>query len=208
MLGIVQITFRDATPEESNLVADLVFGETNGEGRRVAAAILGVDDSEKLRPLFRQVWRAAGNWRQTELLVVDGLPVGMLQSGSSSMKITPGVVVAAIRALGLKALRMPARLRITDRVSPKKPERAYIVSEVHVAPEFRGKGLGRVLMERAEERARAAGYKVMALHTRTNNPARHLYERCGYELAGEATDEEHERLTGVPGNVLYVKHLE
>lgn len=64
------------------------------------------------------------------------------------------------------------------------------------------------MMERAEEQARAGGYAVMALHTRTDNPARRLYERFGFEEAGEATDPEFERLTGVRGNVLYVKQLD
>ncbi len=48
----------------------------------------------------------------------------------------------------------------------------------------RQRGLGAKMMERAEEQARAGGYAVMALHTRTSNPARSLYERCGFEEAG------------------------
>lgn len=198
-------TFRQATAADSDLVADLVFGD--GEGRRVSAAVFGISDSERLRPLFRRAWRDAENWRQSELLLVDGQPAGALQCGSSSMKITPGLVLAAVRALGIRALRMPARLRIMDRVAPKKPDGAFVISEIHVVKEHRGRGLGTLMMARAEEQARAGGYKAMALHTRTNNPARSLYERCGYEAAGEATDPEFERLTGVAGNVLYVKRL-
>ena len=201
-------TFRKATAADSDLVADLVFGETGGEGRRVAAAVFGISDSERLRPLFRQVWRAAENWRQSELLFVEGQPAGVLQTGSSSMKITPGVIVGAVRALGLRALRMPGRLGIMDRVAPKKPDGAFIISEIHVDEEYRGRGLGATMMERAEEQARAGGCTVMALHTRTDNPARRLYERCGFEEAGEATDPEFERLTSVRGNVLYVKRLD
>ncbi len=204
----MEITFRKATAADSDLVADLVFGETGGEGRRVAAAVFGINDSERLRPLFRRVWRAAENWRQSELLFVEGGPAGVLQTGSSSMKITPGVILAAVRALGLRALRMPGRLGIMDRVAPKKPDGAFIISEIHVDEEHRGHGLGAKLMERAEEQARAGDFTVMALHTRTDNPARRLYERCGFEEAGEATDPEFERLTGVRGNVLYVKRLD
>lgn len=198
-------TFRQATATDSDLVADLVFGD--GEGRRVSAAVFGISNSERLRPLFRRAWRDAENWRQSELLLVDGQPAGVLQCGSSSMKITPGLVLAAVRALGIRTLRMPARLRIMDRVAPKKPDGAFVISEIHVVKEHRGRGLGTLMMARAEEQARAGGYSVMALHTRTNNPARSLYERCGYEAAGEATDPEFERLTGVAGNVLYVKRL-
>jgi ribosomal protein S18 acetylase RimI-like enzyme len=203
----MDVTFRRATSEDSDLIADLVFGEEGAEGRRVAAAVLGISDSERMRPMFRQVWRAAENWRQCDLLFVDSEPAGVLQTGSSSMKITPGVVLAAVRALGPLALRMPGRLGIMDRVAPKKPDGAFIISEIHVAEDYRGQGLGAQMMVRAEEQARAGGYAVMALHTRTNNPARHLYDRCGFEAATEATDPEFERLTGVSGNVLYVKRL-
>lgn len=204
----MDVSFRKATAADSDLLADLVFGEEGDEGRRVAAAVLELDDVEQLRPLFRAMWRSAENWRRSELLLIDGEPAGVLQSGTSSVKITPGVVIAAFRALGLKAFKMANRMRVYDRVSPEKPEGAYVVSEVHVLQKHRGKGLGTRLMARAEEQARAGGYTVMALHTRTNNPARRLYERLGYEAAGEATDAEFERLTGVSGNVLYVKRLE
>ncbi len=204
----MNLTFRKATAEDSDLLADMVFGEEGGEGQRVAAAVLGIDDVEKMRPLFRVMWRTAENWRQSEILLVEGSPVGVLQCSSSSVKITPGVVLAAIRGLGLKALLLPRRMPLFDRVSPKKPEGSFVISEIHVNEELRGRGLGEQMMARAEEQARAGGYTVMALHTRTNNPARRLYERCGFEVAGEATDPEFERLTGVAGNVLYVKRLD
>ena len=200
-------TFRKATADDSDLLADMVFGEEGGEGQRVAAAVLGLDDVEEMRPLFRAMWRTAENWRRSEFLLVEGNPVGVLQTGSSSIKITPGVVLAAIRGLGLKPLFLPGRMRLFDRVSPKKPDGAYIVSEIHVDEDYRGQGFGARMMARAEEQARAGGYTVMALHTRANNPARRLYERCGFEAGAEATDAEFERLTGVKGNVLYVKRL-
>ena len=203
----MNLTFRTATAEDSDLLADLVVGPPGGEGRRVTAAVFGINNSERLRPLFRRSWRDAENWRQCEVLLADGEPAGAFQSGPSPMKITLGLVLVAIRVLGLRAPRMPARLRILDSVTPRKPDGAYIISEIQVAKEYRDRGLGTKMMARAEEQARAGGYAVMALHTRTNNPARRLYERCGYEAAGEATDSEFERLTGVAGNVLYVKRL-
>jgi len=202
------ISFRKATAADSDLLADLVIGESDGEGRRVVAAVFGINNLERLRPLFRRAWRDAENWRQCEVLLVDGEPVGAMQSGPSPMKMTLGLVLLAIRALGLRALRMPARLGIMDRVTPKKPDSAYIISEIQVAKEYRGRGLGTKMMARAEEQARAGGYAVMALHTRTSNPAHRLYERCGFEEAGEATGPEFERLTGVRGNALYVKRLD
>jgi ribosomal protein S18 acetylase RimI-like enzyme len=204
----MEVSYRRATEADSGLISDMIFGEPGSEGQRVSAAVLGIEDIARLRPLFRAMWRAAGNWRQSEIALVDGRPVGVLQTGASSSKITPGVVITAVRVLGLRAIATARRLSVFDRVSPKKPEGAFIISEIHVDEAYRGHGLGAQMMARAEEQARAGGYKVMALHTRTTNPARRLYERCGYVAAGEATDPEFERLTGVAGNVLYVKRLD
>jgi ribosomal protein S18 acetylase RimI-like enzyme len=204
----MEITFRKATAADSDLIADLVFGETGSEGQRVAAAVYGLDDIERLRSLFREMWRAAENWRGSELLIVDGKAAGVLTTGSSSMRINPRIIFLAIRTFGLRTLWIYSRLKIFDRVSPKKPEGSFIISEIHVDEEYRGQGLGAKMMARAEEQARAGGYKLMSLHTRTTNPARRLYERCGYEATGEATDPEFEQLTGVAGNVLYTKRLD
>ncbi|MDP9474679.1 MAG: GNAT family N-acetyltransferase [Actinomycetota bacterium] len=59
--------------------------------------------------------------------------------------------------------------------------RAY-VSDVAVAPEAEGRGLGRVLMGAAEAWARARGYRTIALDAfAANARARAVYRRLGYE---------------------------
>jgi ribosomal protein S18 acetylase RimI-like enzyme len=65
---------------------------------------------------------------------------------------------------------------------------AYIQTlEVH--PAFRGRGIGAELLVRAEESARAAGARSIALHVDTENVAAiHLYESRGYARQGR---EEH-----------------
>jgi len=61
---------------------------------------------------------------------------------------------------------------------------AYI-EELTVDTEFRGKGIGRALMQRAIEWAREANYPGVMLETQTNNvPACKLYEKCGFVLSG------------------------
>jgi len=203
----MQPTFRKATAADSDLLADLVFGEEGSEGRRVTAAVLQLEDIEKFRPLFRALWKASENWRQCEIALLEGESAGILMNNQPPDKITARVVLVAVRTFGLRVFALRDRLRIFERVHPKKPDGAYVISELDVLEQHRGKGLGTLMMERAEASARAQGYKLMALQTRTTNPARRLYERCGYEVAAEATDPEFERLTGVPGIVLYVKHL-
>ena len=57
---------------------------------------------------------------------------------------------------------------------------AYL-QEMYVAPDRRGQGLGRAVLERAIEVAREAGARSMELATaETDRAARALYESCGF----------------------------
>jgi len=57
-----------------------------------------------------------------------------------------------------------------------------------VEPELRGRGAGAALLEEAERMARAAGATHVRLHAQL--AARSLYQRAGYETAGEVFLEE------------------
>lgn len=205
---MTSIRYRPALEAESDVVADMVFGSEDDVGRQIAIAVYGVRDGERLRPLFRQAWREAENWRQTTLAIdTTGEVIGLVHTGRSSMRITPRLVVAACRALRWRTVRLPLRVRVFDAVSPGKPDDAFVVSELHVRPENRGAGIGGGLLRHAEELGRAKGYLQVALDTYTTNPARHLYERSGYEAVAETFDPRFERLSGTGGRVLYVKQL-
>ncbi|TWT97792.1 N-acyltransferase YncA [Botrimarina colliarenosi] len=68
----------------------------------------------------------------------------------------------------------------------KKPGYRFTVEHsLHVAADHRGKGLGRVLLEAIESRARGAGVHTMVgLIDAENVASRRLHESAGYELAG------------------------
>lgn len=54
-----------------------------------------------------------------------------------------------------------------------------------VLPEYRGKGLGRSLLETALADARLSGFLRVALHVRASNaPAIALYQSCGFRTEG------------------------
>jgi len=63
------------------------------------------------------------------------------------------------------------------------------VHDLAVAPEFRGRGIGRALLVAAEQRARARGCAKLTLEVREDNAlARGLYAASGFgdfELAGQ-----------------------
>lgn len=55
------------------------------------------------------------------------------------------------------------------------------ISDIVVAPEGEGQGVGRALMAAGEDWARSKGYRLITLHVFTENTrARALYERLGY----------------------------
>ena len=58
----------------------------------------------------------------------------------------------------------------------------WVLNDLFVVPEARGRGVGRRLMEAARERAQTAGMVALALATEKNNTtAKALYESLGYE---------------------------
>jgi ribosomal protein S18 acetylase RimI-like enzyme len=74
-------------------------------------------------------------------------------------------------------------------ITAPKPEGVLWVEAIAVDARYRGRGLGRELMRRAEARASAAGYTKVSLATRRENTAaQRLYESLGYERAQEHTD--------------------
>ena len=61
---------------------------------------------------------------------------------------------------------------------------AYI-DHLAVNENYRGQGIGRALMERAIEWAKARGFSGITLETQDNNvPACRFYASCGFELRG------------------------
>lgn len=203
-----QLRMRKAEARDSDALADLVLGSPDQEMTRVAMQLYGIREIDRVRSLFRLLWRAGENWRQSYVAESDGRMVGVLQVGSSGVRVTPRLVLSALRVLGpagmVRALRA---MRLNGRVSPKKEAGSFIISELHVAPEARGQGLGSQMLDFAERLASDRGAPAIALHTLTTNPARRLYERHGFVVTATAEDATFERLTGASGNVLMVRRL-
>ena len=61
------------------------------------------------------------------------------------------------------------------------------VDELWVAPKYRGQGLAKELMKKADELVTKLGAIGARLYVNTGNPtAKRLYERCGYREDGQA----------------------
>ena len=59
---------------------------------------------------------------------------------------------------------------------------------ISVLPEYRGQGIGRLLMNRLFELLCNNGYKRTSLSVQQNNPAVRFYERLGYKITDEKVD--------------------
>ncbi|HUD89568.1 MAG TPA: GNAT family N-acetyltransferase [Xanthobacteraceae bacterium] len=53
---------------------------------------------------------------------------------------------------------------------------ACYLEDLFVAPKFRGRGIGRLLIQELVDRAKSNGWSRLYWHTRANNPARRLYD--------------------------------
>ena len=145
----------------------------------------------------------------TAILIDEGDPVGLIklgEEGASDFSI--GLAWAALRIFGpIGIVGVVARMRSRSRVDFETPAGALHIAEIHVREDKRGKGYGRELLRFSDEQAIVRKARRLSLTTTTANPARHLYERCGFVVAERKTDAEYERLTGIEGRILMVKEL-
>ncbi len=65
-----------------------------------------------------------------------------------------------------------------------RAEQAIRLADIALLPEFRRAGLGTLLVQELQAEAAQAG-KTLQLQVMKNNPARRLYERLGFCVAGE-----------------------
>nr|WP_235867376.1 GNAT family N-acetyltransferase [Priestia abyssalis] len=59
------------------------------------------------------------------------------------------------------------------------------IAKLMTHPHYRCNGIGRSLMQKAEERAKQEGRSLLVLDTRKGDPSNHLYSSMGYIQAGE-----------------------
>lgn len=77
------------------------------------------------------------------------------------------------------------------------------IQKLYLADEAKGKGLGKALMETAEEYAVQAGYERLYLETHTNlEAAIHLYEKSGFYRIQKPGEVQHSTM-----NLFFVKEL-
>jgi len=83
--------------------------------------------------------------------------------------------------LGLESGKAVGFTQLYPSFSTVSLQPLLILNDLFVLPGQRGKGWGAALLAKAQEYCTDMGFKGLALETGTENPARHLYERLGWE---------------------------
>src|SRR3990172_2738355 len=103
------LTFRKATPADTDRIAEIMFGEPRPEAIRG----IGLGRIDRVRAIGRAYVRMPGSpkgWQHTVLASLNEEPVGVLQASdghlSATSFLTPGVVLQLMRIFGaFKLLR-------------------------------------------------------------------------------------------------------
>lgn len=88
-----------------------------------------------------------------------------------------------------------------------RPKETRGLEGFSVDPACRGKGIGAAMIERIASDAAAQGARAIELNVGENNPARHLYERSGFEVTRTATTGVFARRLGFKRFVYYERKL-
>lgn len=155
---------------------------------------------EGARRFTLEIWRLAG----TEEFVVaeDGQEVvGFAWCSEQSVSVAAGAR-AAVAAWGPTGpLRLVARGWPRQFVELSMPGGPKLV-EFQTHPARRGSGIGSRLLEHVIANS---GGRSLSLTTRSDNPARRLYERHGFKVRAEKRHRAFERRTGAEGRILMVR---
>ncbi len=199
-----------AATDDAELAAQLIYA-TMGS---MADYLLGGDDASQAHRMIALLFRRPKNrysYQYADLALVDGEVVGLLLS-------YPGTMMKALHFPMVKNLfavnGFRAALRFFYRSLPlmtvKEVEAdEYFINNVAVFPQFQGHGVGKLLMELAEQKARASGLQKCALTVDIENErAVGLYKHLGYQVMDTVKIKQLERRMGFSGIYRMVKILE
>jgi ribosomal protein S18 acetylase RimI-like enzyme len=198
---------RPATKSDLRAMSDLMFADPPREAVRLARGV------ERARRFQDELFRDAFETPTATVLVAceHDEPLGfawMTTQGGSEIPSVRAVAAMAVRSMGVVgalAAAWPASSRLAVDITP--PADGAHLTELHVHPDHRGRGIGGALLDRVEEEARNGDAPHVSLTTGSTNPARRLYARHGFEVVTERVGRRYARLTGIPGRVLLVKQL-
>lgn len=189
---------RAAVGDDLDEMVEVMLAEPGVEQRAFMPSLAGA------RVFFRELWRRAG--LEHFVVAVDGdgdgeAVVGFAWCTESGTSLRDGAR-AATAAWGVTGpVRLLARGWARQLVELAMPEGPKLI-ELQTHPSRRGAGVGTMLLLYEIERF---GDRPISLTTRTDNPARRLYDRHGFSVTAQRTHRAYERRTGAEGRILMVR---
>lgn len=188
------VRVRPPTEADLDAMVEVMFAEPGVEQLAFMPSIAGA------RRFSRDAWRRAG---LQEFVVAedDGEVIGFAWCSEHGVSLGEGAR-AAVAGWGLVGpLRLVLRGWPRQLVELPLPAGLSLV-ELQTHPSRRGTGVGTMLLEHVID---AADGRSLSLTTRSNNPARRLYERHGFRVEAEKFHRRFEQRTGAPGRILMVR---
>jgi len=129
--------------------------------------------------------KGAGNCHDATTLVVSNGAVCGLINAFPAAEIEP-------RFEKSESLRGPSHLSektidAIDNLFPAPPENSHFILDISVDASVQKAGVGRQLIDHAEQAARAAHHTSLSLHVRETNPALGVYKHLGFEVIATGT---------------------
>jgi ribosomal protein S18 acetylase RimI-like enzyme len=178
-----ELSFRPATVKDVKVASSLIYATFP----KVATFTIGLGSEERAKAILEKVFVVPGHrlsYEETVLAVVQGRVVGGVVGYSA--KRLPKLDRRTDRLI-LKQYRFRGKLAMVIRTWPlifmKDAKRwDYVIGNLAVRPQYRGRGIGEQLLIHAEKLAGEAGSRRLALRVAIENKtARKLYEDFGFK---------------------------
>ncbi|WP_308366766.1 MULTISPECIES: GNAT family N-acetyltransferase [unclassified Microbulbifer] len=196
-----EISFRPCHPQDVDRAVPLIYSSGPAAFDYVFCDCSEQQSLEFLRQAF-----VAGNsefgYRQHTAALLDGTLVGVCAIRDATQNLA--FTLSALRSIAsfyppLAAMRTITRGLRTELVIQPPKSGVGVIYHLGVAPEFRGLGIGRKLLQKLLEQIHERGLETAALDVAETNPrAKSLYKCMGFSEKHTRTTGLHSRFGRVP----------
>lgn len=176
---------RPASPAIAQVAARLLYLTM----RPLTEYWLGVEDTAAAHAALSRLFASRGNlfsFEFAEYAELQGNVAGLVLAypASTMRALELPTVLQYFRAAGIRVgLRMLWRSFPLQSIAQAAPDE-YFLAHIAVLPEYEGRGLGRRMLVRVQERATQAGFKKITLTVDARNDrAISLYKRAGFRVS-------------------------
>ena len=180
--------------DDFDAMVEVMFAEPSVEQIAFMPSIEGA------RRFTRAMWTHAG---PDDFIVAadEGETVGFAWSSEDEVSLRAGARAAVAGWGATGPLRLVVKGWPRQLVEIPMPAGPKLI-ELHVHPSRRGDGVGSILLRHV---IGLVGNRSLSLTTRSDNPARRLYERHGFSVRAERTHRIYEKRTGARGRILMTR---